>query len=106
MELLTPDGWSPATSIQAMVMSIRTSRAARAELARAHRPRTRVLADGSLSLAVLQMEGHEARLQTRDRKEGAREHDYSAKEAKRDFAHIVSVHKQGGWTSHKMFRDS
>ena len=69
MELLTPEGWSPATSINALVMSVR---------------------------GMLLMEGHETRLKTRDRKEGAREHDYSSAAAKRDFAHIVSVHRQSG----------
>lgn len=75
MELLTPSEWSPATSISALVMSVR---------------------------AMLLMGN--ARL-----KETARstsEHDYSLDEAKRDFAHIVKVHKQHGWTSHPMFKNS
>jgi len=42
----------------------------------------------------------------RDTKPSTREPDYSVQEARRDFAHIVNVHKKHGWTSHPMFKDS
>lgn len=34
------------------------------------------------------------------------EHDYSYEEARKDFAHIVKIHKQQGWTSHPMFKNA
>lgn len=37
---------------------------------------------------------------------GAKEADYCLEEARRDFAHIVKVHKERGWTSHPMFKNA
>ena len=42
----------------------------------------------------------------RDTKPNTREPDYCVEEARRDFAHIVNVHKKHGWTSHPMFKNS
>ena len=75
MELLTPSEWSPATSISALVMSVRA-----------------MLLVGN------------ARLKTTDAK--AKEPDYVYEEARRDFAHIVKIHKERGWTSHPMFKQA
>lgn len=74
MELLTEKEWSPATSVSALAMSIRS-----------------MMLVGNVRL--------------RDTKPGAIEHDYHLEEAKRDFAHIVKVHKQHGWTSHPKFKN-
>lgn len=75
MELLTPQGWSPATSIDALVQSVR----------------------------AMLMAG-KARLLSID--PAAREADYTYAGAKRDFAHILSVHGKHGWTSHPMFKNA
>lgn len=75
MELLTPSEWSPATSISALVMSVRA-----------------MLICG------------QARLRTAS--PSAREPDYCVEDARKDFAHIVKVHKEHGWTTHRMFKDS
>jgi len=37
---------------------------------------------------------------------GTKEPDYQYEEARRDFAHIVKIHKKVGWTSHPMFKNS
>ena len=75
MELLTPSGWSPATSIDALVQSTRAMLMAGKARLRSTLPTTR-------------------------------EPDYAFDEARRDFAHIVKLHKQHGWTSHPMFKNS
>jgi ubiquitin-conjugating enzyme E2 Q len=75
MELLTPQGWSPATSIDALVQSTRAMLMAGRARLRCTTPSTR-------------------------------EADYSYEEARRDFAHIVKIHKKNGWTSHPMFKNS
>lgn len=75
MELLTPSQWSPATSVSALVQSIRA-----------------MLLTGSVRL--------------RSTQPGVREADYQLEEAKRDFAHIVKIHKKHGWTSHPKFKNS
>ena len=67
--------WSPATSINALVMSVR---------------------------AMLLMGN--ARLRTTA--PNTTEPDYRYEEARRDFAHIVKIHKAHGWTSHPMFKNS
>ena len=45
-----------------------------------------------------------ARLRTTE--PSAAEPDYLYEEARHDFAHIVKVHKQHGWTSHPMFKNA
>ena len=75
MELLTPSEWSPATSIPALVMSVRAMLLVGKARLRSTAPSTREL-------------------------------DYRYNEARKDFAHIVQVHKKHGWTNHPMFRNS
>ena len=75
MELLTPSGWSPATSIDALVQSIR----------------------------AMLMVG-QARLRSTDPQ--TKERDYTYEEARRDFAHIIKLHTQRGWTSSAIFKNA
>ena len=75
MELLTPQGWSPATSVDALIQSVRA-----------------MLAAGGARLAATDPD--------------VREPDYTYEGARRDFAHIVSVHSKHGWTSHPMFKNA
>ena len=75
MELLTPSEWSPATSISALVMSVRA-----------------MLLVGKARLKSVAP--------------GTKEPDYRYEEARKDFAHIVKVHKEHGWTSHPMFKNA
>ena len=77
MELLTPQGWSPATSLNAVIMSVRS---------------------------MLLCGEHAARLANTAR--GAREHDYAEDEGRRDAAMIERIHRQQGWTDSKMFKNS
>mmetsp|Transcript_37453 Transcript_37453/g.89904 ORF Transcript_37453/g.89904 Transcript_37453/m.89904 type:complete len:175 (-) Transcript_37453:303-827(-) len=76
MELLTPQGWSPATSLNAVIMSVR-----------------------SMLLCA-----PAARLATTAR--NAREHDYEEDEGRRDAAMIERIHRTHGWTDNKMFKTS
>ena len=75
MELLTPADWSPATSISALVMSVRAMLLVGKARLKATAPATK-------------------------------EPDYRYEEARRDFSHIVKVHKEHGWTSHPVFKNA
>ena len=76
IELLTPQGWSPATSLNAVIMSVRSM----------------LLCEPAARLANT----------ARD----AREHDYDEEEGRRDATFIERTHSKHGWTNHKMFKTS
>lgn len=98
MELLTPDGWSPATAINSLVMSIRAMLLA---------GDARLLTSDPKAKEARRLSHSCARAATR-RNSGCQraQVDYAYREAQKDFAHIVKVHRKSGWTDHKLFKNA